>query len=488
MVVALFFWQSRVSSVLDAAGGWVFWLLVGLIAVVIGIPLALAMWALGYRAAQVAQVWIYQRFLMGRPGNQVMALILAGRAAALAALLLGATTSEIYTAVAGGLVLAAGLIFALRVAPSYLGSRLQWLFLALPWLVGLLLVSQILSPFEGSAGSTANVVAHGIVPVALLVSAAYLSPTIMSFNRTVLQGGWGLLVLGIVFLGIGSLAALLTTDEGSGTYVHALDLLGYGIFTAGLFRLYHRLRSLRPEHPTEFFSEAISDAERLSSAMRFLVDGAMEQFAQIYGRRALRALENQFNAASALGTGWGLSIRNGRLTDTGEKGLLERSHVYAAALSSLFSINSSIAGRRFVERELRSLYRLMPWEEREIGDEHLFFRLDWMAGVHRAFATARGSHVNLLRSAPLFAGLGQADLEAISDRLRSETHPRGRDIVKQGEPGRKFYIIESGAVEVWVRHEDGGETLEVELGRGDYFGERALLSDAPRAATCRCKT
>ena len=130
----------------------------------------------------------------------------------------------------------------------------------------------------------------------------------------------------------------------------------------------------------------------------------------------------------------------------------------------------------------------MPWEEREIGEEYLFFRLDWTAGVRRAFGTGKGSHFSLLRSAPLFARLGEEEIKVISDRLRSETHQKGRDIIRQGESGRRFYVIESGKVEVWVRHDDGTEILGAELGRGDYLGERALLNDEPRAATCRCKT
>ena len=235
-------------------------------------------------------------------------------------------------------------------------------------------------------------------------------------------------------------------------------------------------------------SETVSDVERLTSAMRFLVEGTMDQFVQIYGRRALQALEVQFNAATALGTARGLFLKNGRMSDNGEGGLLERSQVYAAALSHLLTVNSRIAGRRFVDRELRSLYRLMPWEEREIGDEHLFRRLDWMRGVQRVFTGTRSAHSALLRSLPLFAGLGEEDLAAISDQLRPETYRKGMDIVRQRQPGSTFYVIESGTVEVWLRHQDGTETLEVELGRGDYFGERSLLSNAPRAATCRCRS
>ena len=141
-----------------------------------------------------------------------------------------------------------------------------------------------------------------------------------------------------------------------------------------------------------------------------------------------------------------------------------------------------------MERELRGLYRLMPWEEREIGDEHLFRRLDLMSGVPRALSSARSRYAGVLRSTHLFRGLGEGDIQAISVRLQPESYSKGKDIIRQGEPGSTFYIIESGKVEVWVRHEDGSETMEAELGRGDYFGERALLNDAPRAATCRSKS
>ena len=75
----------------------------------------------------------------------------------------------------------------------------------------------------------------------------------------------------------------------------------------------------------------------------------------------------------------------------------------------------------------------------------------------------------LVRTAPLFSGLREDEIKVISDRLQSETHPKGRDTIEQGDPGTKFYLIESGTVEVWVRRGDGTEIQVAELGRGDYF-------------------
>ena len=62
--------------------------------------------------------------------------------------------------------------------------------------------------------------------------------------------------------------------------------------------------------------------------------------------------------------------------------------------------------------------------------------------------------------------------------MRAEDVAAGDEVVRQGERGERFYLIARGAFEVQV---DG--TPQVRLGRGDYFGERALLHRAPRQAT-----
>jgi predicted MFS family arabinose efflux permease len=86
--------------------------------------------------------------------------------------------------------------------------------------------------------------------------------------------------------------------------------------------------------------------------------------------------------------------------------------------------------------------------------------------------------LDLLRGVPMFAWLGGAPLEALASRLERREAAAGEEIIRQGEAGDHFYVIEAGDVDVF---EDG--IFARREGRGDFFGEIALLRDVPRTAT-----
>jgi hypothetical protein len=86
----------------------------------------------------------------------------------------------------------------------------------------------------------------------------------------------------------------------------------------------------------------------------------------------------------------------------------------------------------------------------------------------------------LVEGVPMFAPLDRTALEGLARQLtRLEVDP-GALVFDEGDAGDRFYIIESGAVEVW---HDGMLLRREEA--GDYFGEIALLRDVPRTAQVR---
>ena len=96
-----------------------------------------------------------------------------------------------------------------------------------------------------------------------------------------------------------------------------------------------------------------------------------------------------------------------------------------------------------------------------------------------------------LKSIPLFQTLSEAQLSKLSTSLETRRFEDGDVIIRQDDPGHSFYIVESGEVVVTRAGESNGspgsESTLMTLGPGDYFGERALLTDENRAATCTAK-
>ncbi len=87
----------------------------------------------------------------------------------------------------------------------------------------------------------------------------------------------------------------------------------------------------------------------------------------------------------------------------------------------------------------------------------------------------------------VFEHLTPGTLSQIADQMRFESHPPGKEIIRQGDPGDSFYLIRDGKVEVEIETA-GQKRIVAELGSGDYVGETALLTGEPRNATVRALT
>jgi CRP-like cAMP-binding protein len=95
--------------------------------------------------------------------------------------------------------------------------------------------------------------------------------------------------------------------------------------------------------------------------------------------------------------------------------------------------------------------------------------------------------VSVLSKVELFDGLTPEELKAVAGICAQREYQSGKVITTQGEAGRELYVICDGFVEVVL----SGSALNpaprtvVHLGRGQLFGEMALVDYGPRSATVK---
>ncbi len=106
----------------------------------------------------------------------------------------------------------------------------------------------------------------------------------------------------------------------------------------------------------------------------------------------------------------------------------------------------------------------------------LIRRLDARAVLHPV-------EVALLRNVAFLDVLPPYELERLAARATWRVVPEGTDVVRQGDPGYEFFIVESGELAVTI---DGASRPA--LGARDSFGEIALLHSVPRTATVTALT
>ena len=97
----------------------------------------------------------------------------------------------------------------------------------------------------------------------------------------------------------------------------------------------------------------------------------------------------------------------------------------------------------------------------------------------------RRMYESFLEEVPLLSSLKTYERAKIADALESVKFTPGSTIIREGDRGDAFYLLESGEANAF---KSGVTNAVKSYSRGDYFGELALLDDKPRAASVVAKT
>ena len=89
-----------------------------------------------------------------------------------------------------------------------------------------------------------------------------------------------------------------------------------------------------------------------------------------------------------------------------------------------------------------------------------------------------------LKTIDVFRNLTPTEITNVAERMRKRRYREGETVIRQGDIGEEFFLVASGQVGVSVQKDGETEPHRVAmLGRGDFFGERALITGEPRNAT-----
>jgi CRP/FNR family cyclic AMP-dependent transcriptional regulator len=102
------------------------------------------------------------------------------------------------------------------------------------------------------------------------------------------------------------------------------------------------------------------------------------------------------------------------------------------------------------------------------------------SNIFKSRKQAARSEYAVLHDIPLFHAIRDAELKIVLRYLHIREFRNGEYIFREGKPGVGMFIIISGRVKIFFEENDKALAF---LGRGESFGEMALIQEAPRSAS-----
>ncbi|MBN2601684.1 MAG: cyclic nucleotide-binding domain-containing protein [Candidatus Marinimicrobia bacterium] len=88
-----------------------------------------------------------------------------------------------------------------------------------------------------------------------------------------------------------------------------------------------------------------------------------------------------------------------------------------------------------------------------------------------------------LKNVPIFSDLNPKEMNEIEKIIHRREYKKGEPIFRMGDPGLGMYIIIKGLINIVEEDVDGNTTTLAVLKDGAFFGDLALLDEAPRSAS-----
>jgi CRP/FNR family transcriptional regulator, cyclic AMP receptor protein len=101
----------------------------------------------------------------------------------------------------------------------------------------------------------------------------------------------------------------------------------------------------------------------------------------------------------------------------------------------------------------------------------------------RGFRKGRNAKLELLGNVRLFSTCNKRELARIASLVDEVEAPKGKVLIRQGDPGQECFVIAEGKARATIRGKESAT-----LGPGSFFGEMSLLDQGPRSATITAET